>query len=119
MAWQFQTDELSASKARGKEVYAETCITCHLANGKGTSGIFPPLANSDYLLKAKKDVIHAVKFGLSGEVLVNGIKYVNVMPSPGLSDKEVADVLNYIGNSWGNKMEYTTENMVKEVKEKT
>src|SRR3954468_6043983 len=94
MAWQFQANDLAASKVRGKEVYGEICMTCHLANGKGTPEIFPPVANSDYLLKSKNEVIKAVKFGLSGEVIVNGKKYDNVMPSPGLSDKEIADVLN-------------------------
>lgn len=117
MASQLQTNDLLASKARGKEVYSEVCMTCHLANGKGTPGAFPPLANSDYLLKSRKEIIHTVKYGLSGPITVNGQKYDNVMPSPGLSDKEIADVLNYISNSWGNTKDFVSEGMVKEVKE--
>jgi len=117
MASQLQTNDLLASKARGKETYTEICMTCHLANGKGTPGAFPPLADSDYLSKPKSEIIHSVKYGLSGEITVNGQKYNNVMPSPGLSDKEIADVLNYIGNSWGNKKDFISEAMVKEVKE--
>ena len=116
-AWQFQGDELEASKARGKDTYAEVCMNCHMANGNGVSGAFPPLAGSDYMTKSKENAIKAVKFGLSGEVVVNGEKYNNTMPGQGLSDKEVADVLNYVYNSWGNKGDFISEEQVKEVKE--
>ena len=117
-AFQFQTDELAASKARGKETYNEICMTCHLADGKGVPGAFPPLAGSDYITKSKEDAIRAVKFGLTGEIIVNGQKYNNAMPGQGLSDKEVADVLNYVCNTWGNKGEFISEKSVKEVKAK-
>ncbi len=77
-------------------------MQCHLPNGKGTKGIFPPLDGADWLTEKREESIHAVKFGQSGEIVVNGITYNNVMPPMGLSDREVADVMNYIMNSWSN-----------------
>lgn len=87
----------------GKEIYTDFCIQCHGANGKGDGVKFPPLAGSDWLTKKRKQSIHAVKFGQNGEILVNKIKFNNTMPTMGLSNKEVADVMNYVMNSWGNK----------------
>ncbi len=95
-------DELVKSINRGKEIYTDFCIQCHLANGKGTE-TFPPLADSDWLVNKRKESIHAVKYGQSGPIKVNGKNY-NAMMSPlGLTDEEVADVMNYVMNSWGNK----------------
>lgn len=91
------------SQLLGKEVYDDFCIQCHGANGKGDGKNFPPLAGSDWLTKKRKESIHAVKFGQSGAIVVNGKKFNNVMPPMGLSNQEVADVMNYIMNSWGNK----------------
>lgn len=88
---------------QGEEIYADFCIQCHGANGKGDGKNFPPLAGSDWLTKKRSQSIHAVKFGQSGEIFVNKIKFNNMMPAMGLSNQEVADVMNYIMNSWGNK----------------
>jgi mono/diheme cytochrome c family protein len=87
----------------GKEIYADFCVQCHGANGKGDGKNFPPLAGSDWLTKRRKESIHAVKFGQNGEIVVNKKKFNNIMPPMGLSNKEVADVMNYVMNSWGNK----------------
>lgn len=87
----------------GKEIYADFCIQCHGANGKGDGVKFPPLDGSDWLTKKRKQSIHAVKFGQNGEIVVNKKKFNTNMPTMGLSNQEVADVMNYIMNSWGNK----------------
>lgn len=100
-----QTDPLTESIARGKEVYTDFCVTCHLDSGKGMPGVFPPLADSDYLLTKRNESIKAVKKGQKGEITVNGVTYNNMMAPLGLDDEEVADVMNYILNSWGNKSE--------------
>lgn len=96
-------DELTDSKARGKEVYDNNCIVCHMGQGEGVEGLNPPLAKSDYLLKTPDKALRAIKLGLEGPVVVNGVKYDAMMASLGLSDEEVADVMNYISNAWGNK----------------
>lgn len=95
-------DELVKSISRGKEVYADFCMQCHLGNGKGSETV-PPLAFSDWLVNKRKESIHAVKYGQSGPIKVNGKSYNGRMSPMGLSDEEVADVMNYIMNSWGNK----------------
>lgn len=87
----------------GKEIYTDYCIQCHGANGKGDGKNFPPLDGSDWLKKKRTQSIHAVKFGQSGEIIVNKIKFNNMMPAMGLSNEEVAAVMNYIMNSWSNK----------------
>lgn len=103
-----QNSELENSIKAGRLIYDEFCIQCHGANGKGKEGIFPPLDGADWLFKKRTESIHAVKYGQSGEIVVNGIIYNNVMPPMGLTDNEVADVMNYVMNSWSN----TQENMV-------
>ena len=74
-----------------------------MANGKGVPKVFPPLAKSDYLKNYRIESIKAIKYGLSGEITVNGEKYNTAMASQGLTNKEIAAVMNYITNSWGNK----------------
>lgn len=98
----FQDPELSESMERGKEIYADFCVTCHLQEGEGVAHTFPPLAGSDYLMNNRKESIKAIKYGLQGEITVNGITYNSAMAGLGLEDEEVADVMNYISNSWGN-----------------
>ncbi len=88
----------------GKLIYEDFCIQCHLSNGEGIEKIYPPLNNSDYLLKDLDKSIYSIKYGLRGEIIVNGIKYNGEMASQGLEDDEIADVMNYITNSWDNNL---------------
>lgn len=112
-------DDLNQSIERGKELYMESCVTCHLADGQGLKGTFPPLAKSDFLTKYPEKSIHSIKFGMNGKVVVNGVTYNNAMPPSGFADDEIADVMNYIRNSFGNKnTQLVTEKMVAAVKEK-
>ena len=97
-----EPSQLESSIKRGKLVYDDMCITCHLADGKGVSKVFPPLADSDYLRNNQNESRKGVKKGMSGKIVVNGITYNSVMAPLGLLDEEVADVMNYINNSWGN-----------------
>lgn len=97
--------KLQKSMERGQIVYDDFCVQCHLPDGKGTKGIFPTLDGADRLIENRTESIHAVKFGQSGEIVVNGVTYNGVMPPMGLSDREVADVMNYILNSWSNTEE--------------
>ncbi|CAG5069711.1 hypothetical protein DYBT9623_02448 [Dyadobacter sp. CECT 9623] len=115
-----QDDELAKSIERGKMVYSENCISCHMGTGEGVTATFPPLAKSDYFMENPENGIKAVKFGLMGKIKVNGVEYDNMMPSPGLGNDEIADVMNYIMNSWGNSSEkkMITEKMVEAVEEK-
>lgn len=99
----YQEPELKESIKRGSEIYSDFCVNCHMGNGEGVPYSFPPLVASDFLIKNRVASIHAVKFGLQGEIIVNGITYNNSMTSFGLEDDEIADVMNFVMNSWGNK----------------
>ena len=98
----YQQKPLEQSIADGEEIYTDFCLQCHMANGKGVPGSFPPLANSDYLNNIDQS-IHAIKFGLKGPITVNGKPYNSNMINQGLDDEEIADVMNYILRSWGNE----------------
>ena len=100
--WMFQDKDLEESIQRGGEIYADFCVTCHLTKGEGVEGAFPPLASSDYLLNNREESIRGIKYGQRGEIIVNGVTYNNTMMPMGLEDEEIADVMNYILNSWGN-----------------
>ncbi len=104
----FQDNELKESMERGGEIYQDFCITCHLGTGEGVANTFPPLDGSDYLLTYREESIRGIKFGQQGELMVNGVIYNNAMPPMGLEDEEIADVMNFILNSWGN----TSDEMV-------
>jgi nitrite reductase (NO-forming) / hydroxylamine reductase len=95
----------SAERMRaGEEVYKIACIACHQDKGQGMPGAFPPLAGADYLLTNPERSVGVVVRGLQGEIVVNGQKYNSVMPAMSqLSDQQIADVLTYVLNSWGNK----------------
>ncbi|MBC7888746.1 MAG: cytochrome c [Ferruginibacter sp.] len=98
-----QDDTLQQSMKRGKEVYAANCASCHMQDGEGVEGAFPPLAKTGYL-KNQKRAIGIVLNGQEGEITVNGKKYnVPMAALNHLTDTEIADVLNFISNSWGNK----------------
>jgi mono/diheme cytochrome c family protein len=105
---------MEQSVSRGKEIYGELCVTCHMPNGKGVPGAFPPLNPSDWLMNKRKESIHAVKYGLKGKILVNGTVYNNVMLPLGIDDQEVADVMNYTIQTW-NSGELVTAQEVKAV----
>lgn len=89
--------------SEGKAIYNNFCVQCHMPNGKGVPKAFPPLAQSNFLKNNRTKSIKAIKYGLSGEITVNGEKYNSVMAAQGLTNLEIAEVMNYITNSWGNK----------------
>jgi nitrite reductase (NO-forming) len=100
----------------GKEIFGTTCFACHQSEGQGIPGAFPPLAKSDYLNADSKRAIKTILHGLSGEITVSGKKYNNVMPAQNLSDDEIANVLTYIYNNWGNNKTEITPEMVKSLR---
>ncbi len=111
--------DLAASVKAGEAVYTGkgNCATCHMANGQGVAGTFPPLAGADYLKDNAKKIIEIVKKGLNETITVNGTEYKQVMPpSVGLTDEEVRDVVNYVLNSWDNNAGQVTLEDVQAVK---
>jgi nitrite reductase (NO-forming) len=94
-----QQDQVHA----GQALFAGTCSVCHQANGAGLPGVFPPLAKSDFLAADLNRAAKVVLQGLNGKVTVNGTTYNSVMPPMNqLNDDEIANILTYVLNSWGN-----------------
>ena len=90
---------------RGSKLYKSKCATCHKKDGTGRGKNFPPLANSDYLMQFREESIKAVKYGLDKEIIVNGKTYNNRMKPIKLDDTQIADVMNFVMNSWKNSSE--------------
>ena len=67
--------DLKASMTRGRETYITYCLSCHLDQGEGIEGVYPPLAKSDYLMADKNRAVRQVLYGASGEMVVNGKTY--------------------------------------------
>ena len=89
--------------ASGESLYAAHCSACHQASGTGLAGAFPPLAESSYLADGPATAVDAVLNGLSGPITVNGTDYNAVMPNLSyLGDSDVADIVTFVMNSWGN-----------------
>ncbi len=105
---QKQKFDLKASVERGKEIYIEQCMSCHLEQGEGIEDVYPPLAKSDYLMADKIRSIKNVLHGMTGEIKVNGKNYNGEMTAFEMTDEQVSDVLNYVRNSWGNKGQAVT-----------
>jgi nitrite reductase (NO-forming)/hydroxylamine reductase len=90
--------------SNGEKLFTANCAACHQADGAGLNGAFPPLAASDYIVDNPMKAVHAVLNGLSGPITVNGKDYNAVMPNLSyMSDSDVADVVTFVMNSFGNK----------------
>ncbi|TVT41532.1 cytochrome c [Hymenobacter setariae] len=95
---------LAASLTRGAVVYKNVCITCHQADGGGLPPINPPLIKTQYVLGDKARLSHIVLAGLAEPIEIDGEEYKQHMPAQAyLTDQQIADVLTYVRNSFGNK----------------
>ena len=109
--------QLQMHLADGISFYADFCVRCHLPDGTGEADLIPPLASADFLQDIQATV-HSIKYGIHGPITVNGVLYNNTMSPMGLENDEIADVTNYILNSWGNTTDVViTEKYVKGIKE--
>lgn len=106
----------AALLAPGKSVYSQNCLTCHMADGLGVEGMNPPLAKTDYVLGDKTRLTKVLLNGLQG-VEIGGEQYHGVMPAQAsLTDAQIAAVLTYVRNSFGNKASAVSAAEVKAVR---
>ncbi len=104
MSFTSSQPDLKISMQRGKKVYDTYCLTCHQADGAGVPRMNPPLIKTTYVLGDKKRLINIILKGFNEAVEINGDYYDNPMPAqPQLNDQQIADVLTYVRNSFGNK----------------
>jgi nitrite reductase (NO-forming) len=97
-----QSFDLESSKERGEKVYVAQCMSCHLPNGEGINGVYPPVARANNLADKSKLVKILLK-GQRGLIKVNGVEYNGAMTGYPLNNQQAADVINYMRNTWGNK----------------
>lgn len=98
----------------GKKVYETYCLVCHQQDGTGVPRMNPPLVKTSFVLGNKKKLIDVVLKGMNEETEIEGNVYSNVMaPHDFLTDQDIADVLTYVRNSFGNKASMVTAAEVK------
>jgi mono/diheme cytochrome c family protein len=106
----------------GKKAYNTYCAACHQATGVGAPGQFPPLAKSDWVnVEGPNRIVRIVLNGLGGPITVNGVEYNNNMLAwrDQLTDRQIAAILSYIRNDWGNKGSLVQPEEVKKIRDAT
>lgn len=99
---------------KGAAIYQQKCTMCHQAQGQGLPGAFPPLMKSEWATGPAENLIRIQLRGLTGEITVAGKKYNQTMPANAkMSDEDIAAVITYVRNSFGNKASAVTPAMVK------
>jgi len=99
----------------GKTAYETHCQNCHGAKGEGLGLLYPPLTDTAYIAKNKNNLASIIKYGIRGELIINGQSYNGEMPAEThLSPIEITYIINYIGNSFGNKIGHYTQDQVKQ-----
>lgn len=99
---------------RGKEVYTISCLPCHQADGSGVPHLNPPLTPNEWVSGPKQRLIALLLNGSQGKVEIDGDTWSNSMPAqPHLTDQQIADVLTYVRNAFGNKASAVTPAEVK------
>ncbi len=90
---------------QGKTLYTRMCANCHQENGEGLKGLVPPLAKADYLSTHRSELSCVIKIGLKGNIVVNGVTYgtQEMLGIKGMTEFEIANIMNYISTSWGNE----------------
>jgi mono/diheme cytochrome c family protein len=101
-------ENIEAMMAQGEKIYKSECIICHMPDGKGVKGTFPPLANADYLLEDRVRAVEQVLNGSNELMVVNGVEYNTPMTPQVDTREEAVAVINYVLNSFGNDGGYVT-----------
>ena len=109
-----------ATLKRGAAVYARTCLACHQPTGKGLPPVFPSIAGTPIVVGNPKLPIKFILQGLMGPITIEGTTYNSMMPPVGgVSDQDIADVLTYVRQSFGNRGTIVTPAQVKAVRDAT
>jgi mono/diheme cytochrome c family protein len=108
---------MQASMTRGQVLYTTHCLSCHQSDGGGVPNLNPPLIRTSYVLGSKNNLIEIVLNGLDKRLEIDGETYANNMPPLNyLKDQEIADVLTFVRNSFGNKAGSVKEMEVRQVR---
>lgn len=98
----------------GAAIYKQKCQNCHGNNGEGLTSLIPPLTDTTYLKKNKDHLACIVRKGITEQVLtINSKAYEGSMPAnTDLAPIEIAKVLTFVTNSFGNRHGTVTVDMV-------
>lgn len=108
-------DDMKAQLAKGEQIYKSKCVVCHQPTGLGIPNVFPPLANSDYLLADKIRAVAQTLNGSKTELIVNGNKFTQEMVPQVDTKEDAVAVINYVLNNFGNNGGYVTLDQVQGV----
>lgn len=109
-----QVDRVEQLRDEGMELFNTRCIVCHMADGRGQPGAYPPLVGSPFLLDGDgaERATKIVLYGLRGHIEVHGQHYDGEMPNFGLTDRQIAGALTYVRGAWGNNASPVSEEFV-------
>lgn len=101
----------------GRRIYTRNCVACHQSSGQGVAGAFPTLVGTDWVVGSEERLVRVLLHGLQGEIVVRGNTYNGIMPAfSNLSDLQIAAVLSFIRNEWGNEAPYIEEETVARIR---
>ena len=104
----------------GEKLFNANCAQCHQQTGLGQAGQFPPLAGSEYVLENPHRLSHILMRGIQGTIKVKGAVYNNQMPAWNtLKDEQVASILTYIRQAWGNTAPAITKEQIAEARKES
>lgn len=118
-------DPATAWIKEGKKHYGSICSACHQADGKGQAGVYPPLANSEYVYEGSERLAMILLNGVQGPITVDGKSYNSLMApwKDALNDKQMAQLMSYLRTTWGNAEKlaegdngFVSEEMVKKAR---
>jgi mono/diheme cytochrome c family protein len=92
----------------GSLVYQSHCQNCHGDKGEGLAALIPPLTDTSSLKRYQTKLPCIIQNGLKGKVTVAGKDFDGTMPAAGLTPIEIAQVVTYVSNSFGNKLGVVT-----------
>jgi mono/diheme cytochrome c family protein len=114
-----ETPQNSSKPEEGKDIYLKHCLTCHQTDGSGVPNMFPPIQKSDWVIGDKNRLINVLINGLQGDIDVNGEPFSQVMPKQdSLTDVQIANVLTYIRQNFGNHADAVQTANVTNLREK-
>ncbi len=114
-----RSNAIAISISKGKTVYINHCVACHQSDGSGVPNLNPPLSQTPGIKSSKAYLAQVVLQGSRGEVEIDGETFNNVMPPQAhLTDQQIADVLTYIRNDFGNKESAVTPADIKAARKK-
>lgn len=117
------TGDVSAIKVTvdGGAIFQGKCVACHQATGLGITGLFPPLAGSEWVAGSPTVLANILLHGINGQLTVKGVTYNGQMPhfKEQLTDDEIAAVLTHIRSQWGNKYEAIDSKLIATIREST